>query len=100
MKKTELLKVITDHTGLVKKEVVAVLDCLVEVINGHIKPKGAGKFVLPGLLAINVVNKPATKAPKRINPFTGEETIFKAKPTRKVVKIKPLKKLKEMADNV
>ena len=100
LKKTELLKVITDHTGLVKKEVVAVLDCLVEVINGHIKPKGAGKFVLPGLLAINVVKKPATKARKGINPFTGEETIFKAKPARKVVKIKPLKKLKEMADNV
>ena len=30
------------------------------------------------------------------NPFTREETTFKAKPARNVVKIRPLKKLKDM----
>lgn len=99
LKKTELLKLIAEETELPKKEVESVLNCLTSIIDGHIKPKGVGKFVLPGLLAITVVKKPATKARKGINPFNGEETIFKAKPARKVVKIKPLKKLKEMADN-
>jgi hypothetical protein len=45
---------------------------------------------------VAVVRKPATKARKGINPFTGQETLFKAKPARNVVKIRPLKNLKDM----
>ncbi|NNC55586.1 MAG: integration host factor, partial [Pseudomonadales bacterium] len=56
-----------------------------------------GEFVLPGLLKVNTVKKPARKARKGINPFTGEETMFKAKPASIAVKVRPLKKLKEMA---
>ena len=41
-------------------------------------------------------HKPATKARRGINPFTREETIFKAKPARNVVKLQPLKALKDM----
>jgi hypothetical protein len=67
------------------------------VIEGHLKKNGAGIFTLPGLLKMKVVRKPATKARKGINPFTGEETVFKAKPARNVVKIQPLKAVKEMA---
>ena len=55
-----------------------------------------GLFNLVGLCKIKVVKKPATKARKGINPFTGEETVFKAKPARKAVKILPLKGLKDM----
>jgi nucleoid DNA-binding protein len=47
-------------------------------------------------MKIEVKKKPATKARKGINPFTGEATVFKAKPARKVVKIRPLKKMKDM----
>ena len=53
-------------------------------------------FNVPGLMKIKVVRKPATKARKGINPFTGEETMFKAKPARNVVKVTPLKALKDM----
>ena len=59
--------------------------------------KGAvGQFKLPGLTKIEVKRKPATKARKGINPFTVEETMFKARPARKVVKIKPSKKVKDI----
>ncbi|MEM7281726.1 MAG: HU family DNA-binding protein, partial [Pseudomonadota bacterium] len=51
---------------------------------------------VPGLMKIKSVKKPATKARKGINPFTGEEMMFKAKPARKAVKVLPLKGLKEM----
>jgi hypothetical protein len=51
---------------------------------------------MPGLCKIVVQHKPATKERKGINPFTKEETVFKAKPARNVVKIRPLKKLKDM----
>jgi len=96
MTKTDILRTITDVTTVSKKDVVAVLECLNGVIEKHVKTGGPGKFVMPGMMKIQVTHKKATKARKGINPFTGEETVFKAKPARKVVKIKALKKLKEM----
>ncbi|PUA27083.1 MAG: integration host factor [Cellvibrio sp. 79] len=95
--KTQILQQIADATELNKKQVQAVLDELTNVIEGHIKKKGIGEFVLPGLLKITTVKKPATKARKGINPFTGEEVTFKAKPASTSVKVRPLKKLKEFA---
>lgn len=95
--KTQILNQISENTELSKKQVQSVLDELSYVIEGHIKKRACGEFVLPGLLKILTVKKPATKARKGINPFTGEETMFKAKPASINVKIRPLKKLKEMA---
>jgi nucleoid DNA-binding protein len=92
-----IVKAIMDMTSLSKKEVGGVLDSLGLLIELHVKSKGPGKFVLPGLLKINVVKKPARPARKGINPFTGEEVMFKAKPAHKVIKVKALRKLKEMA---
>ena len=96
--KTELLATIADATSLAKKEVSAVLDTLSEVIAGHLGKRAIGHITVPGLLKIEVKKKPAKKARKGINPFTGEETMFKAKPASRGVKIKALKKLKEMAE--
>jgi nucleoid DNA-binding protein len=95
--KTQMLTQISDATQLSKKQVQSVLDELTNIIEGHVKKKGVGEFVLPGLLKITTVKKPATKARKGINPFTGEEVMFKAKPASTSVKVRPLKKLKEMA---
>lgn len=96
MTKTEIYSTIAEKTELSKKDVGAVVDALTDVINGHIKKNGAGTFTMPGLFKIKTVRKPATKARKGINPFTGEETVFKARPARTVVKVQPLKKLKDM----
>ncbi len=96
--KSQLYTTIAENTEMKKKDVALVFDELATLINGHIKRNGAGVFTLPGLLKIKVVRKPATKARKGINPFTGEPTIFKAKPARNVVKAQPLKNLKEMAN--
>lgn len=92
--KTELLGALADDTGLSKKEVGAVFDSLLDVMKRHLN--GPGIFVLPGLLKVLLIKKPAVKARKGINPFTKEEVMFKAKPARKVVKIKALKKLKDV----
>jgi nucleoid DNA-binding protein len=96
--KTQILNEIAEETELSKKQVQAVLDSLNDVIERHVKKRAVGEFVLPGLLKIQAVKKPAKKARKGINPFTGEETVFKAKPASIAVKIRPLKKLKEMAE--
>jgi nucleoid DNA-binding protein len=87
---------IAESTELSRKQVAAVLDSLTDVIEAHVKKNAVGEFVLPGLLKISTVRKPATKARKGINPFTKEEVMFKAKPASTVVKVRPLKKLKDM----
>jgi nucleoid DNA-binding protein len=88
---------LADNTGLTKKQVASVLEELKNVIEGHVKNGGARVFTLPGLLKIKVTRKPATKARKGINPFNGQEIVFKAKPARNVVKIQALKALKDIA---
>ena len=97
MTKTAMMSEIASNTGLTKKQVSSVIDELAVVIERHIKKNGAGQFKLPGILKIEVKKKPATRARKGINPFTGEPTTFKAKPARNIVKVRPLKKLKDMA---
>lgn len=92
-----MIKALMSMTCLGRKDVVAVLDGLNSLIELHIKSRGPGKFVMPGAFKITVVKKPARPARKGINPFTGEEVMFKAKPAHRVVKIRALKKLKELA---
>jgi nucleoid DNA-binding protein len=94
--KSEILNHLAGETELSRKEVSAVLDSLSGLIEKNLKGRGPGVFNMPGLLKIKVIKKPATKARKGTNPFTGEEMMFKAKPARKVVKVLALKGLKDM----
>lgn len=94
--KSEVVSVISEHAGISKKEVAAVFDTMGAMMAADLKKGNAGVFNVPGLMKVTVQRKPATKARKGINPFTKEETIFKAKPARNVVKVRPLKGLKDM----
>jgi nucleoid DNA-binding protein len=96
LNKSQILTDIAATTGLAKRDVSKVVDELAGVIERHIGKKGPGSFTLPGLFKIKTIRKPATKARKGINPFTKEEVTFKAKPARIVIKIRPLKKMKDM----
>ncbi len=92
--KTEILGHISEKTGLKRKEVSAVFDELAVLIKRDLK--SSGLFNVVGLMKIKLVHKPSTPAHKGINPFTKEEMMFKAKPARNVVKVLPLKGLKDM----
>ena len=94
--KSQIMTTLSEQTGLTKREVVGVFESLTEVISKDMGKGGCGMFTVPGLMKIRRVHKPATKARKGTNPFTGEEMMFKAKPARNVVKIRPLKALKDM----
>ena len=91
--KTGVLNAMSEATGLKRKEVATVIGALAALI-AYDMSRG-GTFTLPGLAKMSVIKKAATKARKGINPFTKEPTIFKAKPARKIVKIRPLKALKD-----
>ena len=92
--KSEVLNQIAKDTGLSRQEVSAVLDSMNICIRKSLRRNGM--FTLPGLLKLKVIKKPATKARKGVNPFTGEEMMFKAKPASKRVRALPLKGLKTM----
>jgi DNA-binding protein HU-beta len=93
MSKSQLIDRIATATELSKREVKNVLESLTDV--GHKELKKNGVFLLPGFAKFVVVKKPATKARKGVNPFTGEEMMFKAKPARKIVRARPVKAAKE-----
>lgn len=94
--KTQILGTISQLTGVSKKEAGDMVDALGKILEAHLKKGAAGVFTLPGMMKCYILHKPATKAHKGINPFTKEEMMFKAKPARNVVRIRPLKKLKEI----
>ena len=98
LNKSQILTAVAEHSGVSKKEVGIVFEELAGLMHRHLRKGGAGEFTVPGLLKCVVKRKPATKARKGVSPFTGEEITFKAKPARNVIKVRPLKKLKEMAD--
>ncbi|MBV8606106.1 MAG: HU family DNA-binding protein [Singulisphaera sp.] len=87
---------LAETTGLGKKQVAAVFSALGALIARELGKKGPGQFVLPGLLKLKVVRKPATKARPGTNPFTGAPTTIPAQPARNVIRALPLKALKEM----
>ena len=95
--KSEIITNIATTTELSRKQVASVFDALADQIKAALGKKGPGLFVMPGLLKVMVIQKPAVKARKGINPFTKQEQMFKAKPARKVIKVRPLKALKDMA---
>ncbi len=95
--KSALVAHLADAAQVAAKDARALLAALEETIRVSISKKGPRTFMLPGLLKITVTSVPAKKARKGINPFTGEETVFKAKPATMKVKVRPMKKLKDAA---
>ena len=95
MSKSELIQKLADEHSdkLTRRDVKALLESLCTV--GYKEMKKNGMFLVPGFAKFVVVKKPATKARKGINPFTGEPTVFKAKPARKIIKARPVKAAKD-----
>jgi DNA-binding protein HU-beta len=91
--KSQLIEKIAAANELAKKDVKGVLEALATI--GYKELKKTGVFLVPGFAKFVVVKKPATKARKGTNPFTGEPMTFKAKPARKIVRARPVKAAKD-----
>jgi len=93
MSKSELIQKVADECSVAKKDVKAVIESLAAVAYKELKKSGI--FLLPGFAKFMVVKKPATKERTGINPFTKEPTVFRAKPARKSLKVRPVKAAKD-----
>ena len=95
MTKSEFVTTLAEKSGLNQKQASSALDSLSSIVTLQLSKRGPGEVLIPGLLKLNVVDKPATLQHEGINPFTKEPMTFKAKPARKVIKVRPLKALKD-----
>ena len=95
--KSEIMNNIAEATGHTKKEVAAFFEALTAEIEKNVGKKGsAGQFTIPGLCKIVVQDKPALPKREVRNPGTGDMVWAQPRPARKVVKVRPLKGLKDM----
>ena len=94
--KSEVFGTIAQHVGVHRRDVAAVFHVMGSMIKADLSKSGSGVFKVPGLMRITVKRKPATKARMGVNPFTKEQVMFKAKPARNVVRVRPLQTLKAM----
>jgi nucleoid DNA-binding protein len=94
--KSEVFGIIAENTGLSRKQVSEVFECTKHLIAKDLKKSGPEAVNLGGMMKVTVQRKKAVARRKGINPFTGEEQWFKAKPARNVVKVRPLKALKDL----
>lgn len=94
--KSQIFGELAESHGVTRKDVASMFDTMADMIKSDLSKKGPGVFNLAGLMKIKVVDKPATKARKGVNPFTGEPMMIKAKPARRAVKVTALKNLKDL----
>jgi nucleoid DNA-binding protein len=95
MTKTEFVAALSKKSGLTKKQAASALDTINVIIAEQLGKRGPGEVLIPDLLKLYVVAKPAAPQHKGVNPFTKQPMIYKAKPASKVIKVRPLKALKD-----
>jgi nucleoid DNA-binding protein len=93
--KNEVMDALAESAGITKQQVNAVFDGLVNLISENLREDGPGYVNIPGLMKVKVTRKPATPERTGLDPFTKQERVFKAKPAQNVVRIMPLKRLKD-----
>lgn len=94
--KSQVVSELSELTELDKKSINRIFDGLSELIKKQLGPRGPGEFVIPGLIKLRAVKKPATKDRPGINPFTKQPITIKGKPASKKVRATPLKALKDL----
>ena len=70
LNKSQFVEMMVQKSGLTKKEVAAALEALNATVAQQLGKRGPGEVVIPGLLRLAVVEKPATAEHEGINPFT------------------------------
>jgi nucleoid DNA-binding protein len=95
MSKSQFVTTLAEKSGLNKKQAASALDTINTMVAQQLGKRGPGEVLIPGLLKLNVVNKPATRKHEGVNPFTKEPMTYQATAARKVIKVRPLKALKD-----
>ena len=97
--RTQIFQTISENTRLNKSQIEGIFDELNKLIEGHLKKRGSGEFIIPKTgIKLRRVKKKPTKERTMVSPLTGKEVTIAAKPARLSVKLTALKVLKEVVD--
>lgn len=94
MTKSQVVGELSTRVGLTRAQTNEVFIALTALIQEELA--GGRQLTIPGLVKVSLSQKPATVARQGRNPFTGETIMIKAKPARKVVKVRAIKAMKDM----
>lgn len=95
MSRSQFVTTLAEESGLNKQQATSALDTINAIVAQQLGKRGPGEVLIPGLLKLSVIDKPATRKHEGINPFTKEPMTYQAKAARKVIKVRPLKALKD-----
>lgn len=95
MNKSQFVTAMAEKSGLNQKQASSALEAINAITVEQLGKQGPGEVLIPGLLKLNVVDKPATSQHEGVNPFTKEPMTYKAKAAHKVIKVRLLKSLKD-----
>lgn len=87
MSKSQIMAALSEQSGLSKKDVIGLVEAMVEMAYKEVK--GSGEFTIPGIGKLVKVNR---KARMGRNPATGEEIKI---PAKTVVKFRVAKAAKD-----
>merc|ERR1739842_273600 len=82
LNKTAIAEAVAAQSGLTKKQCSSVITGLADVV--HKEVKKTGKIIIPGIVRVVTLRKPATQAGKR--EIFGVVKMVKAKPAKTVIK--------------
>jgi nucleoid DNA-binding protein len=95
LSKSQFVTTLAEKSGLNKKQAASALDTIQTMVAQQLGKRGPGEVLIPGLLRLNVVDKPATRKHEGVNPFTKEPMTYQAKAAHKVIRVRALKALKD-----
>ncbi len=95
MSKSQFVTTLAEKSGLNKKQAASALDTINVMVAQQLSKQGPGEVLIPGLIKLNIVEKPATPKHEGVNPFTKQPMTYQARAARKVIKVRPLKALKD-----
>src|SRR5262245_33455676 len=99
MTKSAIYAELSEKTQLSKKQVAEVFDALYALIKREVSKSGPGEFVVPtSLMKVKRKVRPAREARMGTDPRTGEKKMYPPKPATEVIKVMPLKSLKDLKD--
>jgi len=95
MSKSQFVAALAEKSGFTQKQANSALDSINAIVAQQLGKHGPGQVLIPGLLKLVVVDKPATPQHEGVNPFTKEPMTYPAKAAHKVIRARPLKALKD-----
>lgn len=95
MNKSQFVAALAEKSGLDRRQAASALDAINAIVAEQLGRQGPGEVLIPDMLKLSVIDKPATPEREGVNPFTKEPMTYKAKAARKVIKVRPLKALKD-----